>query len=170
MLTLRAFGIIGGGSVRSQAIPAYLIHPKFPQKTGELNACPIHRERCRHGPQQNLNNVICQCEIHAFLRNLIGFQDARGAYCYRVRSDTVSTTTHTNRHENSAHWQANHCRARSLGARIEWHCFRPVQPSFDIDIQVDRQLCSTFHTASYMPSKVLCRCGIHFEKKLIVNL
>ena len=170
MLTLRAFGIIGVGSVRSQAIPAYLIHPKFPRKTGELNACPIHRERCRHGPSQNLNNVICQCEIHAFLRNLIRTQDARGAYCCRVRSDTVSTITHTNRHENSACWQETQCHPLSLGTRVEWHCFRPVQPRFDIDIQVDRQLCSTFHTVSYMTRKVLCRRGIHFEKKLIVDL
>lgn len=154
----------------SQAIPAYLIHPKFPQKRGELNACPIHRGRCRHGPPQNLNNVICQCEIHAFLRNLIRTQGARSAGYSRLQQRVVCTVQHTARHENSAHWQANHCRARSLGTRVEWHCFRPVQPGFDIDIQVDGQLCSTFHTASYMSSEVLCRRGIHFEEKLIVDL
>ena len=170
MLSLRAFGIIGVGRVRSQANPAYLTHPKCKQKNRELFAFLIHGRRGHNGPRQNPIPALCQCEIHAFLRNLIRTQDARSVDYSLVRLSTVCTVRHTARYENSAHWQANHGRARSLGTRVEWHCFRPVQPRFDIDIQVDGQLCSTFHTASYMSSEVLGRRGIHFEEKLIVDL
>ena len=61
----------------------------------ELNACPIHGERCGHGQAQNLNYVICQYEIHAFLRNLIRIQGAQSACYTRVRRGEVCTVRHT---------------------------------------------------------------------------